>query len=49
MPTKKPCTSTANGTLPPNASKHAHRIPIWAAQKPTAPNTPSAPRLGWAM
>ena len=47
MPTKKPCTSTANGTSPPNASKLAHSTPMLAAQKPTAPPTASAPRRGW--
>ena len=28
MPTKKPWTSTPNGTSPPNASKLAHRTPM---------------------
>src|ERR671915_299526 len=44
IPTKKPWTSTAKGTSPPNASKLAHSTPMLAAQKPTAPPTASAPR-----
>ena len=46
MPTKKPWTSTPNVTDSPNASKLAHITPICAAQKPTAPASASAPRLG---
>ena len=45
MPTKKPCTSTPNGTSPPYASKLAHRIPMFAAQNPRAPTTAAKPAL----
>ena len=49
IPTKNPWTSTANGTWPPKASKLAHSTPMFAAQKPTAPASASAPRRGWRM
>ena len=34
IPRKNPCTSTANGTSPPKASKLAQSTPMFAAQKP---------------
>src|SRR5215208_5890711 len=47
MPRKKPCTSTPNGTCPPNASKLAQSTPMFAAQNPTAPPIARTPRWGW--
>ena len=37
MPTKKPWTTTPNGTATSKAWKLAQRIPMLAAQKPIAP------------
>ena len=48
MPRKKPWTTTASGTWTPKALNEAQRMPMLAAQKPTAPITASPPREGWA-
>ena len=46
MPTKNPWTMIANGIETSNAWKLAQRIPMLAAQKPSAPMIARAPRFG---